>query len=56
MLHNNGNGMILCEKRDKFFSFHGEVYKDIELIELTKLSKYVKYLSKKKYCFYKNGC
>ena len=56
MLHNNGNGMILCEKRDKFFSFHGEVYNDIEL---TKLSKYVKYLSKKNIAFIKmdvEGC
>ena len=49
--NNNGNGMIMCENRDKsYIDFNGEIFNDIEL---TKLSKYTKYLSKKYLAFMK---
>ena len=41
--HNQGNGIVYCENRDKYFSdFNGDIFNNIEL---TKLSKYIKYLS-----------
>ena len=44
-LGNQGNGMVLCENRDKSRSdLNGETINDVEL---TKLSKYYKYLSNK---------
>ena len=42
---NKGNGMIFCENREKFHKdFDGDTYNNIEL---TKLSRYYKYLSNK---------
>ena len=50
-IKNNGNGMIFCENRDKNSSeFSGETTNNIEL---TKLSRYVKFLSSKNLAFVK---
>ena len=49
--NNNGNGMIMCENRDKsYIDFNGEIFNDIEL---TKLSKYIKFLSEQNLAFMK---
>ena len=49
--YNIGDGMILCDNRDKLIlDFNGEVFDDIEL---TKLGKYTKFLSEKNLAFIK---
>ena len=48
---NQGNGWVLCENRDRFRSdLDGET---VNNVELTKLSRYYKYLSKKNLAFIK---
>ena len=48
---NQGNGWVLCENRDRFRSdLDGET---VNNVELTKLSKYYNYLSKKNLAFIK---
>ena len=48
---NKGNGMIFCENRDKNLEFFdGDIHNNIEL---TKLSRYYKYLSNKNLAFIK---
>ena len=43
--NNQGNGIILCENRDKkLYEYNGDLFKNIEL---TKLSRYIRYLSNK---------
>ena len=49
--YNIGDGMILCDNRDKLIlDFNGEIFDDIEL---TKLGKYTKFLSEKNLAFIK---
>ena len=49
--YNIGDGMILCDNRDKLIlDFNGEIFDDIEL---TKLGKYIKFLSEKNLAFIK---
>ena len=50
MFNNKGDGMILCENRDNALSSDGKIYTNAEL---TKLSKYIKYLSRKNLAFMK---
>ena len=41
--NNQGNGIILCENRDKkLYEYNGDLFNNIEL---TKLNRYIKYLS-----------
>ena len=49
--YNIGDGIILCDNRDKLIlDFNGEIFDDIEL---TKLGKYIKFLSEKNLAFIK---